>query len=473
MKKQRTRGNHFAFILYPENDLHRAIYNFILDEKVQFAHEFEIVSLMHDRSKYTEGLKKGQLKKKHIHVMMKTKDRRTADAVAKMFGGERPVLRLYQRDNNNEWSTKLANLSEEEQENEKKTSPDKSKKPNKIVRKFSAKTGKEYPVIVDQLGEARTVDIDIPDFVLQYLEYSNQQWNSLPQCFYDFNLYPMFKCADNQYWKFCRVQNIQHVEVVSDPKAYYKYLMHVDFKSVMDGKEQYSEEEIVGSDEYKEELKGNRGLKYNLSRLLELFKSYDIKNARQALDLLTFSENTDELLEFYFSNASRFTSYFHGLMAENSNSQDPNAQNSHVSASDNRIKFMKENRKEKEHEKAKKLSARFEELTKKVKDLKRADEPVKREMEKIGAWFNAHPSEQLFKFVPLETQLEENAFYKQAIDYFSKPVSDEPASEPVSESVSESEPEFTAPLIPDVSGTPDSWEVRDTPDFWNGFTQLC
>lgn len=472
MKKERTRGNHFAFILYPENDLHRAIYNFILDEKVQFAHEFEVVSLMHDRSRYTEGLKKGQLKKKHIHVMMKTKDRRTANSVAKMFGGERPVLRLYQRDSKNERSTKLVNLRpEDEQEKEKKTSPDKSNKENleTIVRKFSAKTGEEYPVTVEQDGESHTIDIDIPDFVLQYLEITHQKWDSLPECYYNFDIYPQFRCYDNQYWKICRVQNIQHVEVVSDPKAYYKYLMHIDFRSVMDGKEQYSEEEIVGSEEYKEELKGNRGLKYNLSRLLEVFKAYDIKNARQALDLLTFSENMDELLEFYFSNASRFTSYFHGLMAENSNSQDPNA---YASTSDNRIKFVKEYRKEKEHEKAKKLSARFEELTEKVKSLKRIDEPVKREMEKIGAWFNAHPSEQLFKFVPLETQLEENAFYKQAIDYFSAPAS-EPVPESESEPASESEPEFTAPLIPDVSGTPDTWEVRDTPDFWNGFTQLC
>ena len=267
MKTEKNRGNHFAFILYPENEIHRKIYNFIMDEKIQFAHEIKVVSLVHDRSKFTEGLKKGQPKKKHIHVMLKTEDRRTAGAVAKMFGGERPVLRLYQRDNKNERSTKLVNPREEQLKANKEVSQDQLK-PDTIIRKFSMKTGKEFPVIVDSCGESRTVDIDIPDFVLKFLDSTAQKWDSLPEFFYDFSKFPMFRCNDNQYWRFCRVQNIQHVETVSDPKAYYKYLMHVDFKSVVDGKEQYAESEIVGSEEYKEELRGNRGLKYNLTRLL-------------------------------------------------------------------------------------------------------------------------------------------------------------------------------------------------------------
>ena len=118
-KSKECQSRWFTFVLYPQNGAHMDILNFLLDEKVQEKQEFKVAGMMHDRCYYTEGLKKGFPKKPHIHVVMKTERKHTATAIAKMMGGQRAVLRLFQRDEKHEHSTKLLMPKEEEKQDAK------------------------------------------------------------------------------------------------------------------------------------------------------------------------------------------------------------------------------------------------------------------------------------------------------------------------------------------------------------------
>lgn len=314
-KSKECQSRWFTFVLYPQNGAHMDILNFLLDEKVQEKQEFKVAGMMHDRCYYTEGLKKGFPKKPHIHVVMKTERKHTATAIAKMMGGQRAVLRLFQRDEKHEHSTKLLMPKEEEKQDAKDSKntknqpvqdnlipgqqelpqsqpeqgssislnsnepqqnasscqqgtqnqpvqghPENFKKQEGITRTFHHETGEEHPVLVDMgYDELQPIDIEIPPEIWAVMESKDgHHWDSLPECFYNNPMYPQFRCNQNQYWKLITRQDLAHAETISDPKAYYLYLQHKDVASVRNQKTPYDEKEFFGNQELLAELRGER-----------------------------------------------------------------------------------------------------------------------------------------------------------------------------------------------------------------------
>lgn len=378
-------GKWFTFLLYPENAIHCDILNYLLDEGYQETQGFKVVGMVHDRSIYTTGTKAGQHKKTHIHMIMKTDVPHTSNAIAKMLGGSRPVLRLMQRDYMAEHSTEINNIQDETGE-------------VVFARQFVHSTGKEFPVLVDDGTETKnTVDLDIPPEVWAVLE-STQHWDSLPMQFYNDSAYPQYRCAKNQYWKVVQKQDISHVEVVSDPKAYYLYLQHKDIASVRAGKEQYSKSEFFGNPELLSFLDSPCSLRYQIQTLLDFFSTHGVKNGKQALDMLSCDDTSADMLEFYWKNASRFTSYFRGLEQE-----EQALLLTTDEKKDTPTDYTHKARREKEEYYQEKATQKARELRKEAETLiaegkKNGFEKVKERLEAVARWFSCHPEQSLYVY---------------------------------------------------------------------------
>lgn len=412
-------GKWFAFILYPENNLHCDILNYILDAGYQERQGFKVVGMMHDRSIYTTGTKTGQHKKTHIHIMMKTESPHTVTAIAKMLGGSRPVLRLYQRDYMSEHSTDIDMVKDENGG-------------DVFARYFEDSTGKEFPVLVDDGAELKsTVDLDIPPEVWTILE-SSQHWDSLPAQFYGRPDYPQFRCAENQYWKLAQKQDITHVEAISDPKAYYLYLQHRDMASVRAGKEQYSKSEFFGTAELLDFLNAPNTLQYQLQTLLNVFFANNITNGKQALDFLSYEPHMSELLEFYWKNISKFNTYFRGLEQE--------MQERFTQDSEPEIDYTHKARREKDEYYQEKATRKARDLRKEAETLiaegkKNGFEKVKERLETVARWFSCHPEQSLYVYPTPEdkktSKALEESFEKFHVEHDDeKEISSEVFSEP-------------------------------------------
>lgn len=393
MMRNKT-GKWFAFLLYPENNMHCDILNYLLDTNFQNVQGFRTIGMMHDRSVYTTGTKTGQHKKTHIHIMIKTDTPHTSNAIAKMLGGSRPVLRLMQRDYMSQHTTKISKVKDENGN-------------ELFARQFVDSTGEEFPVLVDDGSETKsTIDLEIPSEVWTILE-SNHNWDSLPSQFYNNSDYPQFKCADNQYWKIVQRQDITHVEVVSDAKAYYLYLQHKDIASVRAGKEQYSVSEFFGSSELLKFLSTPNTLKYQLQTLLNLFSANNVKNGKQALELLSYQEGCSDMLEFYWANVSKFSAYFRGLEQEeqikimqSEEEKEPSINYTHKARRE-REEYYQEHA----SEKAKELRKEYPELIAEGKK-NGFGEQIRNRLKDIANWFANHPEQTLHYYPsPEETAL--------------------------------------------------------------------
>lgn len=381
LKSNARQSKWFTFVLYPENNAHMEILNFLLDEKIQDMQEFSVAGMVHDRCVYLEGENKGKKKKSHVHVILKTKERHTPSAIAKMMGGQRIVFRLYQRDENQEHDTKVNRPKNEEFE-----------------RHFYASTGKEYPVLIDiGYDEKQPVDIEISSEIWANLKSGKiGNWNSLPEMYYDNPEYPQFKCKKNQYWKIIRTQDINHVEIISDPKAYYLYLQHRDLASLRAGKVGYAEHEFFGSSELLEEMRGNRSLKYQLTQLIEYFESCGVTNGKQAYESLIYGNCTEEMLDFYWRNVSKFYGYFRSFENENVSCG--------TCSSETRSRERKEYYAEEYKQTAGKLRNEYKLIIDAIRQTKKATPEQTARLQDIAHWFSMHPEQTLFLCPPIEEQ---------------------------------------------------------------------
>lgn len=442
-----TRGKWFTFLLYPECNAHRDILNYLLDDKVQEAQKFRVAGILHDKDVYSEGVKKGMLKKPHVHVIMNTENRHTAPAIAKMMGGQRTVLRLYQRDAEHEHSTTLSlpkkknNDTQTETEGQSITNsaPDNSKQEQEkgITRTFHHKTGDEYPVLVDMgYGELQPVDLDVPPNVWDFIATPDgHHWDSLPKYFYDNPNFPQFRCAKNQYWKLVTRQDVSHAEVIADPLAYYLYLQHKDLASVRNGKAQYPETDFFGNQELLAKLRGERGVRYQVSQVIEYFSSCGVTNGKDALESLLYGDCTNELFDFYWKNTSKFNAYFRALELEaNQNQVDVPEDNSEDESSAVIDYTHKHQRELKEHihecdtKTAKRLSKEYEAIVSTFNTENRTESIDRNRLHEIEEWFAQHKDQKLFSIVSPEEQLFNDNLRKCIMDYYktSEPEQDVP-----------------------------------------------
>lgn len=421
MKKRTSvsaRGKWFTFVLYPDCNAHRDILNYLLDEKVQEIQKFRVAGIMHDRDVYHEGPKQGMPKKPHMHIVMNTDNKHTAPAIAKMMGGQRTVFRLYQRDLKDTHSTEL------------------SVGDSAINRTFSHKTGDAYPVLVDKgYGELQPVDLDVPPEIWEIMERPNgRHWDSLPEFYYDKPQYPQFKCASNQFWKLVTTQDLSHAEVIADPLAYYLYLQHKDIASVRSGKAQYPETAFFGSEELLAKLRGERGLRYQVSQVIEYFTSCGVTNGKEALECLLYGDCTEALLDFYWRNTSKFSSYFRALELE-ANQVDVPEDNSEDESSAVIDYTHKHHRELAEHihecetKTAKRLSKQYESIIANGQLPGHRIEAADRDkLHEIEEWFAMHADQKLFTVVSPEEQLFNDNLRKCIMDYYktSEPEQDAP-----------------------------------------------
>lgn len=418
-------GKWFTFLLYPENNIHCDILNYLLDKKYQEIQGFKVIGMMHDRSIYATGTKSGQRKKTHIHMMMKTDAPHTSNAIAKMLGGSRPVLRLYQRDYMAEHGTKIDVLKDGKNVVKDENGFD------VFCRQFQSGTGKEFPVLVDDGTEMkRTIDLDILPEIWEVLE-STQHWDSLPMQFYNNIDYPQYRCADNQYWKIVQKQDISHVEVVSDPRAYYLYLQHRDIASVRAGKEQYSKSEFFGNAELLDFLNAPNTLQYQLQTLLNVFFVNNITNGKQALEFLSYEPHMSELLDFYWKNITKFNSYFRGLEQEKQERLSEN--------SETEIDYTRKNDREKNEYYQEKNTQKAREFREEAENLiaegrKNGFEKVKERLESIARWFSCHPEQFLYVYPTPEdkktSQVLKDAFENFHVEHAEKEMSADTSIEP-------------------------------------------
>lgn len=440
-KTKECQSRWFTFVLYPQCGAHMDILNFLLDEKVQEKQEFKAAGMMHDRCYYTEGLKKGFPKKSHIHVIMKTERKHTANAIAKMMGGQRIVLRLYQRDEKHEHSTKLLVPKQEEEEQGQEKQSQQSQQDQKqggVTRVFRHETGAEYPVLVDMgYDELQPVDLDIPSELWAFISTPDgHHWDSLPKYFYNNPSFPQFKCAPNQYWKLVKRQDLAHAETISDPKAYYLYLQHKDVASLRNQKTPYDEHEFFGNQELLAELRGERGLKYQLSQLIEYFAANGVTNGKQAYEALLYGDCTEELLKFYWNHTSKFNSYFRGMEIEMMNQLkedekmhvclDPDADDPDADDDDQPINYThKHHRELAEHiqecdtKTAKRLSKEYGAIIANGQlPGKRIELADRNRLHEIEDWFALHADQKLFTVVSPEEQLFNDQLRSSVVDYY-------------------------------------------------------